>query len=326
MSAPPGGRSDKTAPQILLPSRFAAALSQVPGVVAGQYESIEEACTTPGEWDAVWLGGFASGSGVTHLLRRGTKLRWVHYSSTGVEHLPLGLFRARDVVLTNGAGLYAEPIAEHVVMCMLAARLNLLGVLRAQAAASWMPEVESDQELSGSVTLILGYGQLGRAVATRLIALGVTVLAARRSGELGPSDGIVPANAWRDHLPDADFLVLTLPSTKETHAIIGAAELAAMKPGAWLVNVARGNLVDEPALLDALLAGRLGGAVLDAFVQEPLPPEHLLWQLENVIISPHSSWRSSHLDRRQVELFSDNLERFLAGRSLRNVVDLEAGY
>lgn len=326
MSAPPDGRSAETGQQILLPSRFAGALRELPGVVAREYESIEEACTTPGEWDAVWLGEFASGNGVTHLLRLGTNLRWVHYSPTGVEHLPLGLFRERNVVLTNGAGLYAQPIAEHVVMCMLAARLNLLGVLRAQAAATWMPDVESDQELSGSVALILGYGQLGRAVAARLIALGVTVLAARRSGELDRSCGVVPANAWRDRLPDADFLVLTLPSTRETHTIIGAAELAAMKPGAWLVNVARGNLVDEPALLDALSAGRLGGAVLDAFVQEPLPAEHPLWQLENVIISPHSSWRSSRLDERQVELFGDNLERFLDGRSLRNVVDLEAGY
>ena len=138
--------------------------------------------------------------------------------------------------------------------------------------------------------------------------------------------GVVSAGDWRARLPDVDFLVLTLPSTRETRNIIGASELAALKQGAWIVNVARGNLVDEPALLDALSSGRLGGAVLDAFVQEPLPPDHPLWRLPNVILSPHSSWRSSRLDERQVELFSDNLGRFLTGRPLRNVVDLEVGY
>ena len=241
--------------------------------------------------------------------------------------MPLDLFRERGVVLTNGAGLYAQPIAEHVVMCMLAARLNLLGMLRAQAAAAWTPDVESDQELSGSAALILGYGELGRAIATRLVALGVDVLAARRSAGLEHDDGVVvSAGDWRARLPDVDFLVLTLPSTRETRNIIGASELAALKQGAWIVNVARGNLVDEPALLDALSSGRLGGAVLDAFVAEPLPPDHPLWRLPNVILSPHSSWRSSRLDERQVELFSDNLSRFLTDRPLRNVVDLEVGY
>ena len=229
-------------------------------------------------------------------------------------------------MLTNGAGLYAQPIAEHVVMCMLAARLNLLGMLGAQAAATWIPDVESDQELSGSVALILGYGQLGRAIGTRLRALGVDVVAARRSAGLEHDGGVVSAGDWRDRLPEVDFLVLTLPSTRETRNIVGASEFDALKQGAWIVNVARGSLVDEAALLDALSSGRLGGAVLDAFAREPLPPDHPLWRLPNVILSPHSSWRSSRLDERQVELFGDNLDRFLTSRPLRNVVDLDIGY
>ena len=324
------------ASRILLPDHFRAALGDVPAS-ATWYDDVEETLAWPGEQDAVWLAGkfvpgnlgaglFVPGDVAVRVLERHPGLRWVHYSGTGVEHMPLERFRERGVVLTNGAGLYAHPIAEHVVMCMLAARLNLVGLIRAQDAATWTSDVESDQELGGSVALILGYGQLGRAIATRLRALGVDVLAARRS-RAPEGDGVVVAvDDWRDRLPEIDFLLLTLPSTKETRDIIGPAELQALKPGAWIVNVARGNLVDEPALLDALISGRLGGAVLDAFVQEPLPADHPLWRLPNVILSPHSSWRSSRLDERQVELFGDNLGRFLDGRPLRNVVDPEAGY
>ena len=336
MTARPAGLPEEVGPRMLLPSHFRAALDHVPAT-ATWYEDIEEALSVPGDQEAVWLAGvfvpgnaaaglFVPGEIATRLLERNRSLRWVHYSATGVEHMPLDLFRERGVVLTNGAGLYAQPIAEHVVMCMLAARLNLLGMLGAQAAATWIPDVESDQELSGSVALILGYGQLGRAIGTRLRALGVDVVAARRSAGLEHDGGVVSAGDWRDRLPEVDFLVLTLPSTRETRNIVGASEFDALKRGAWIVNVARGSLVDEAALLDALSSGRLGGAVLDAFAREPLPPDHPLWRLPNVILSPHSSWRSSRLDERQVELFGDNLDRFLTSRPLRNVVDLDIGY
>lgn len=291
------------------------------------YGNVEELASAPADgYDAIWALGYIPGEVAESLLNRHETLRWLHYSSTGVEHMPLTLFRDRRIVLTNGAGLYAQPIAEHVVMCMLAARLNLLGVLRAQGAATWAPEAESDQELSGSSALILGYGQLGHAVGVRLRALGVNVLATRRSGTVADDNGVRDAGDWRKCLPDVDFVVLTLPSTQETHGIIGATELAAMKPGAWLVNVARGTLVDEDALVEALTSGRLGGAALDAFREEPLPVDHALWRLENVILSPHSSWRSTRLDARQAELFGDNLRRFVEGRTLRNVVQLDAGY
>ena len=230
------------------------------------------------------------------------------------------------MILTNGAGLYAQPIAEHVIMCMLAARLNLLGLVRAQSAGIWDPEVESEHELQGSVALILGYGALGRAVGDRARALGVTVLGARRRGDAPIEDGVSSSDTWRAQLPEADFVVLTLPSTPETRGILGEPELASMKAGAWLINVARGSLVDEGALVDALSSGHLGGAALDAFQNEPLPPAHPFWKLPNVLLSPHSSWRSSRLDEREVALFSDNLQRFIDGDRLRNVVDLDAGY
>lgn len=313
-------------PTILLPSRHRPRLSGTPCAPVW-YEDIGETVAAVAGTDAVWLAGFAAADVVSQVLDRGDpRLRWVHYSSTGVEHMRLGEFRERGVTLTNGSGLYATPIAEHVVMCMLAARLNLLGLVRAQAAATWTPGVESEQELQGSVALILGYGALGRAVGVRARALGVTVVGARRRNDSPFEDGVSSGDTWRAQLPRADFVVLALPATPETYGILGEQEFAAMKAGAWLINVARGSLVDEDALVDALSSGHLGGAALDAFREEPLPPVHPFWRLPNVLLSPHSSWRSSRMDEREVALFSDNLHRFIDGDRLRNVVDLDAGY
>ena len=313
-------------PLVLLPSRHRARLGDA-RCTPVWYDDIGEAATAAEGIDAAWLSGFAAADVVSRLLDRGGgRLRWVHYSSTGVEHMRLLEFRERGVILTNGAGLYANPIAEHVIMCMLAARLNLLGLVRAQAASTWAPEVESLQELQGSVALIIGYGALGRAVGLRARALGVTVLGARRRGDLPTEDDVSSGESWRAQLPEADFVVLTLPATPETRGIIGEAELAAMKAGAWLINVARGSLVAEDALVDALSSGHLGGAALDAFQNEPLQPAHPFWGMPNVLLSPHSSWRSSRLDERDVALFTDNLQRFSDGDTLRNVVDLDAGY
>ncbi len=313
-------------PRILIPSRYRSRLADT-SCVPVWYEGIDEVVAAAAETDAVWLSGFAAGDVVSRVLDRGgRRLRWLHYSSTGVEHMPLGEFHERGVTLTNGAGLYATPIAEHVIMCMLAARLNLLGLIRAQAAETWAPEIESEQELNGSVALILGYGALGRAVGARARALGVTVLGARRRSGSPWEEGVSSGDTWREHLPEADFVVLALPATPETRGIVGERELAAMKAGAWLINVARGTLVDEAALLEALSTGHLGGAALDAFQTEPLPPAHPFWALPNVILSPHSSWRSSRLEEREVALFSDNLRRFIDRDALQNVVDLDAGY
>ena len=313
-------------PRILIPSRYRSRLADT-SCVPVWYEGIDEVVAAAAETDAVWLSGFAAGDVVSRVLDRGgRRLRWLHYSSTGVEHMPLGEFHERGVTLTNGAGLYATPIAEHVIMCMLAARLNLLGLIRAQAAETWAPETESEQELNGSVALILGYGALGRAVGARARALGVTVLGARRRSGSPWEEGVSSGDTWREHLPQADFVVLALPATPETRGIVGERELAAMKAGAWLINVARGTLVDEAALLEALSTGHLGGAALDAFQTEPLPPAHPFWALPNVILSPHSSWRSSRLEEREVALFSDNLRRFIDRDPLQNVVDLDAGY
>src|SRR5262249_37064468 len=152
--------------------------------------------------------------------------------------------------------------------------------------------VESDEELAGSTVLILGYGELGRAISRRLRCLDVSVLAARRRGAVPAGEGVEDAGDWRSRLPDVDFLIVTLPSTPETRGIVGTDALRRIKRGAWLVNVSRGNVVDEDALVKALASGHLGGAALDAFAKEPLDSDHPLWLMPNVILSPHSSWRS----------------------------------
>ena len=312
-------------PTLVLPARYRSLLAGRAGE-ALWYETPEEALELSAGCDVIWVSGFTSAVVIGQILEGAPRLRWFHYSSTGVDHLPLALFRKRRVLFTNGAGLYAQPIAEHVTMCLLAARLNLLGILRAQAASTWSPEVESDHELAGSTALLLGYGELGKVIASRLRCLGVSILAARRRGPAEAGDGIEDAGDWRSRLAEVDFLVVTLPSTQETRGIVGEAELAAMKPGSWLVNVSRGSVVDEDALVAALRSGHLGGAALDAFREEPIAPDHPFWLMPNVIVSPHSSWRSWRLAERDVERFLRNLDDFLAKRPLRNVVDPVAGY
>jgi phosphoglycerate dehydrogenase-like enzyme len=213
-------------------------------------------------WHELWGPGQPE---LPELLDAAPQVRWIHVSSAGVEWVDLDLLRRRRVRLTNGAGLHAPPIAEHVVMCMLAARRGLLPLLRAQAEHRWERHFGGRAELDGARVLVLGYGLIGRAIAAKAKALGAQVTGVRRRG---PAD-------WRDRLRETDFLVVAAPLTPATRGIVGSRELRALKPGAWVINIARGPLIDEAALLKAL-DGDLGGAALDVFDQEPLPEDHPL--------------------------------------------------
>jgi phosphoglycerate dehydrogenase-like enzyme len=263
-------------------------------------------------WHELWGPGQPE---LPELLGAAPELRWLHVSSAGVEWVDLELVRRRRIRLTNGAGLHAPPIAEHAVMCMLMARRGLLPLLRAQAQARWDRHEGGRSELAGARVLILGYGLIGRAIGQKAKALGALVTGVRRRDHAD----------WRALLPESDFLVVAAPLTPATRGIVGARELAAMKEGAWVVNIARGPLVVERALLEAL-AGKLGGAALDVFDEEPLPAEHPLWRLPNVILTPHVSASTDRVLERSAALFLDNVERFRGGRRLRNLVDLRAGY
>jgi phosphoglycerate dehydrogenase-like enzyme len=263
-------------------------------------------------WHELWGPGQPQ---LGELLDAAPGLRWLHTSSAGVEWVDFDLLRRRKVRLTNGAGLHAPPIAEHVLMCMLVAQRGLLPLLRAQSEHRWERHFGGRRELAGARVLIVGYGLIGQAIGRKAKALGADITGVRRRG---PAD-------WRDRLPETDFLVVAAALTPATRGIVGAAELKALKPGAWLINIARGPLVDEGALL-AALDGDLGGAALDVFDQEPLPPDHPLWTKPNVVLTPHISASSDRMRERAAAIFLDNVERFRSGRRLRNLVDLKAGY
>lgn len=261
------------------------------------------------------------------------RLRWAHTASAGVGGSLHDALRASDVVLTNAAGLYAEPMADTVLAMMLHFARGLDFAVRAQAEGRWdkAPFDAADapvRELSGSTVGIAGLGGIGRAVARRALALGMRVLATRRGGTEGPEGVEVFSGADALHriLPRSDYLVLAVPQTRDTAGLVGARELAMLPEGAVVVNVARGGVMDEDALIGALRGGRLRGAGLDVFTQEPLPAESPLWGLPNVLVLPHVSGASHRFWRRQADLIIENLRRYAAGEPLLNTVDKQAGY
>jgi len=255
------------------------------------------------------------------------RLRWVQASKSGVgESLRrLGLDRT-EIVFTNCAGVHAVPLAEFVVLGLLYLYKDVPRLRDEQSRRVWEPAVA--RVLAGSRILLIGLGGLGRQVATSLAGLGVEVRGFRRTGTAVPPGvtRLIEPDAFHDALGEVDALVIACPYTAETHHLIGAAELAALPAGAFVVNIARGAIIDETALVEALSSGHLGGAALDVFETEPLPASSPLWAMPNVLVSPH---RASVVDAENtliVDLFVDNLHRHLDGRPLRNVYDRDRGY
>jgi D-2-hydroxyacid dehydrogenase (NADP+) len=267
------------------------------------------------------------------MVNRAPRLRWVHSTAAAVGILPLQELAARGIAVSNSRGIQAAPIAEHVMggLLALSRRFNLM--LEAQRERRWIQnEVASTAwpwSLKGRKMTILGFGTIGQEVASRAHAFGMRVTGVRRRLDqpLPPYvDRMMGGNQLDDALRGADVLVISAPFIQETDRMIRAEQMALMKRGAILINVARAKIVDEAAMLDALHSGQLGGAVLDVFEREPLDPSSPLWNLSNVIISPHSSGvRPDHWDE-VIDLFSENLRRFQHGESVLNEVDPTAGY
>jgi phosphoglycerate dehydrogenase-like enzyme len=264
---------------------------------------------------------------------RATRLRWLHCSAHAVGQFSLVDLASRDITVTNSRGIQSTPIAEHVMACLLALARRLPLTLRRQEQHVWVPNELTGQAspwlIAGKTMGIVGLGTLGQAIATRAKAFGMRVIGMRRNPDRGVPAGVdhivAPADGDR-MLEMADVIVLAAPWTPGTDQILGAAAIAMMKRGALLINVARGQLVDESALEEALRSGRLGGAALDVFTTEPLPPDSAFWSMPNVIVTPHTSgFRTDHFDA-VIDLFSENLRRFERGVNLLNVVDLQAGY
>ena len=262
-----------------------------------------------------------------HVLARAPRVEWIHSFSAGVERVATPAVRERRLLVTNARGVFSRPIAEYVVMMLLAVARRLPQLLELQRERTWQPL--RARELSGMTVGIIGFGSIGLELSRLLEPFGTRVVAVRRHpdrGAEGTNAEIHGADALDEVLRTADAIVLTAPLTGETEDLIGARELSVMRPGAWLYNIARGRLIDERALRAALAAGTIGGAVLDVFRDEPLPPDSPLYDTPNLIITPHTSWASDQVVRRSFELFVGNLRRFVAGQPLDNLVDLDAGY
>jgi phosphoglycerate dehydrogenase-like enzyme len=288
----------------------------------------------------VMLRGWLSSDAFDRILARAPRLSWVHSATSGVERALTPAARERGVVVTNARGVFSRPIAEYVLMMILAVSRRLPQLLELQRERTWQPL--EGAELRDVTVGIVGLGSIGRAVGALATAFGCRVVAVRRrSGEgtaaSGPDDEgrvlgelmlarVGGPETLPELLAESDFIVLAAPLTPETEEMINAETLAMVKPGAWLINVARGRLVDERALLRALVDGDLGGAVLDTFRDEPLVPTSPFYDLPNVIVTPHTAWSSGRVLDRSVELFCENLRRFAAGEPLLNVVDPNAGY
>ena len=253
----------------------------------------------------------------------GPNLQWVSTIYAGLDAFPLDWLRDHDVTLTNGAGINAVAVAEYAVMAILVAAKRFDTVVRAQDRHEWLKDAPGKVELAGTTALVIGYGTIGRMIGDRLAAFGVDVTGVTRTGR----DGTMTADAWRDRIGDFDWVVLAAPSTGATHAMIGHDELARMKTSAWLINIARGDMIDDDALIAALTDGTIAGAVLDPTSPEPLPADHPLWSTPNAIVTMHLSGRSqTTMFARGAALFLENLAAFVAGRPMRNVADLIEGY
>lgn len=275
------------------------------------------------------------------------RLRWIQLHFAGVDHaLKQPIVQAEDVEVTTASGVHAVHMAEFCLAMMLAFTYRLPILLQLQAKAEWPKNANerfTPRELRGQTLGIVGYGSIGRELARQADALGMIVLATKRDvmhpteedqyvepGTGDPSGDIparlYPSQALISMAPECDFLVVTTPLTDATRHMVNEDVLHAMKRSAILINVARGALVDEDALISALAAGTIAGAALDVFEEEPLPPTSPLWNLENVILSPHISGNSVHYHEKAAALFAENLERYLNKQPLLNRLERKRGY
>jgi len=261
------------------------------------------------------------------LLERCPRLMWVHSATAGVERVLTPAALERGVAITNARGVFSDPIAEYVLMMILSISRRLPLLFELQRERTWQPL--EGREMADLVIGVVGLGSIGRRVAELALTFGAHVIATRRQVDADhglPGAEVLSAEQLPELMSRSDFIVLALPLTSGTEGMFDDALLSNAKQGAWLVNVARGALLDDRALLRAVREGPLGGAVLDAFRDEPLPSDSPFYNTPNVIVTPHTSWSSRRVLERSIDLFCENLGRFQRGEPLLNLVDPRAGY
>ena len=312
--------------KIALPGNVRAELEgRLPAdVTASWYASGDEAPSTVEGVEVAWVDVLGR-LGVGVVIEAARDAKWITTTFAGVNSWPLAAIKERGLVLTNGAGINAVPVAEFAVMGVLAMAKNLPALIRGQDRREWPHQAPGVTELYDSRAIILGYGHIGREIGKRLEGFGVKVTGVRRT----PSDdpNVIGPDAWRARLGEYDWIVLAAAATGETARMIGVAELAAMKPSAVIVNIARGSLIDQAALIAAAGQGRIAGAFLDVSDPEPPSTEDPIWSARNIVFTCHCSGRAqTRMPERAAALFLDNLERYRSGRPLLNRVDLDLGY
>ena len=291
-------------------------------VDARYYTSVEEMLKLAPQAEIGWFD-LEKKEPMLAAIRSAESLKWLNSIYAGLDFLPFDLLRERGVIITNGAGINALTIAEYVVMGMLNIAKGYREVVRAQDRHEWLLDSPGKRELAGSRALLLGYGAIGKLIETRLAAFDVAVTKVRRS----PGPDTLGPDEWRARLGEFDWVILAVPATPETDAMIGAAELAAMKPNAVLLNIARGAVVDQPALIAALTEQRIAAAFLDVTTPEPLPADTPLWSLPNAHITMHLSGRAQDkMFVRAAERFVANLHRWGRGEPVEPRFDLDLGY
>jgi phosphoglycerate dehydrogenase-like enzyme len=260
------------------------------------------------------------------LAERAPQLKWIHIIGAGIEHLAPLDWLPPGVTLTNNSGVHRAKAAEYITMALLLLHIRMPAMLTAQRRKRWAPEFTTP--IAGRTVTIVGVGQMGAAAAQAARKLGLRVLGVRRSGRPARGvDRIYPPSRLRQALAPADVVILSLPLTDESRGMIGAAELDAMKDGAGLVNIGRAETLDHDALATRLRSGKVSGAVLDVFEREPLPRSHPLWQVPNLIMTPHvSSDDAEDYMPMTLDLLFANVERYLAGQPLKNRVNPKLGY
>lgn len=275
--------------------------------------------------DGLFVWDFLS-SAVRDAWPAADRLQWLHIAAAGVDPVIFDELAASEVVLTNARGIFDQPIAEYVLAMILAQAKQLHRTRELQRARRW--QHRETLSIAGQQVLVVGTGGIGRAIARILTAVGMEVRGAgRRTATDDPDFGEVVSSADLErHVGDVDHLVMIAPLTPQTTGMINASVLAALQPGAHLINVGRGPSVDEDAVLHAIRSGQLGAASLDVFCTEPLPDDHPFWERPEVVISPHMSGDTIGWHQRLVDQFVRNAQRWLDGQELINIVDKQRGY
>ncbi|MHB1167096.1 MAG: D-2-hydroxyacid dehydrogenase [Carboxydocellales bacterium] len=288
------------------------------------YSSIEEAEAELAEAEILLTYGEDLNG---EILKKCKALRWIMVVSAGLERLPWDELREQRVLVTNARGIHRGPMSEYTLGVMLQLTRRSQELFTLQQQKKWDRTIRVE-EIQGKTLGVLGAGSIGQEIARKAKVFGMKTLGLNRSGRpIEHFDQIYPTTELNQLLGACDYLVVVLPLTKETKHLLGAAEFGRMKESAYLINISRGEVVDEQALIAAIRDKRIAGAVLDVFCQEPLPVDSPLWDLDGVVITPHLSSRSPLYMERAMEIFADNLTVFLQGYGeMRNVIDLSKGY